>query len=486
MNPVVALFLLSILPAAPALGPPQFDTVAELRASLRADQSSRRLDGVRFLQEYSWPRSATPDAAERHQVTVDLLRLLGDPATDVRAAALDVLCSWHDTDQLTTTGRKAFVRALGPLVADKAHPQRVKLARRLAKLDPEQVPTATSALREALTGSTGEPERVEAAVGLAELSPDDKVVGVKALREVMTDGKNADARVDAARAVVKLEPRDQPAAGKVCREVAVTATGMTVLSAASALRKWKEIDSAEWTRLVAAGMERSDDAIDRGNLATALAVMRPDPKIAVPALLRVMKGTGGYARVKAAEAVLDLDPTRGPEVVPVARELLKDPDARGDAAQLIGRLAPMAKDALADLRAALKESPPKDNPIRAIDRINLLTAIGQVDPAGGPEAVAGLREYLRGPNDWGRTVAIGAARRLGPPAKELVPDLIRIARDSSGAWVRLNVAHALGDIGRGSSEAEALLREWIAESDSDLRPAAEAALQKLTAKPDPK
>jgi hypothetical protein len=363
---------------------------------------------------------------------------------------------------------------------------RVKLARRLAKLDPEEAPAATAALREALAGESSEANRVDAAVGLAELSPDDKAVAVKVLREVMTGGKDADARVDAARAAVRLEPEAQPAAAKVCREVAARGDGMAVLYAASALRKWKEIDSAEWTRLVAAGMERSPDPIDRGNLATALAVMRPDPKEAVPVLLRVMRGTGGYARVQAASAVLDLDPARGPDVLPVARELLKDPDVRGEAAQILGRLGPLAKDSLGDLRAALKEPPPKDEPRRAADRINLLTAIGQVDPAGIPEAVTGLREYLRGPPGWGRDVSIGAVRRLGPAGKDLAPDLVRIARDDKSAWLRPGIAEVLGEVGRGSREAEELLREWIAENDPGLRPAAEAALKKLTAKTEPK
>ena len=193
-----------------------------------------------------------------------------------------MLCSWHDTDQLTTTGRKAFVRALGPFVADKAHPQRVKLARRLAKLDPKEAPTATSALREALAGPTTEAERVEAAIGLAELSPDDKPLAVKTLREAMTSGKDARSRVltlpgplsswnrrsqpPRPRSVRRWRPR-QWDAGAVRRVGLAQVEGDRL---------------AEWSRLVAAGMERTDDSIDRGNLATALGVMRPASKVAVP------------------------------------------------------------------------------------------------------------------------------------------------------------------------------------------------------------
>lgn len=486
MNASLTLLVLSTLPAAPALGPPQFDTIPELRAAFRADQSSRRLDAVRFLRDGGWPRAAEPDPADRHQLTTDLLRLLGDPAADVRAAALHVLCAWQDSDQLTVTGRKAFVRALGPLVADKAHPWRVKLARRLAKFDLEQAPAAARALREALAGRPTEADRVEAAVGLAELSPDDKAVAVQALREVMAAGKDADARVDAARAVVPLDPAARPVAIKVCREVAAQGTGMAVLSAASALRKWKEVDAAEWSRLVAGGMERSPDPIDRGNLATALAVMRPEPKEAVPALVRVMTGTGAYARVKAAEAVLLLDPGRGPEVVPVARELLTDPDVRGQAAQVLGKVGPGAKDTLPDLRAALKECPLRDDVRRILDRVALLTAIGQVDPAGVPEAVAGLREHLRDRSDWARYTAVGAIGNLGPAAREAVPDLIGFARGNPSTLYRMGVARALGETAHGHREAEVLLREWAQEDDPFLRPAAEAALRKVTAKPDPK
>src|SRR5690349_17913656 len=148
------------MPAAPALGPPQFESVADAHAALRADPPGRRLDAVRFLRDYAWPRSAEVTPAGRDQLTDDLVRLLDDKAADVRDAALDVLCDWHDGDVLTEHGRKAFARALGRLIVDRKHPQRVRLARRLAKVDPTLVPAAIVALRDALAGPLAEGDRV--------------------------------------------------------------------------------------------------------------------------------------------------------------------------------------------------------------------------------------------------------------------------------------------------------------------------------------
>jgi hypothetical protein len=93
--------------------------------------------------------------------------------------------------------------------------------------------------------------------------------------------------------------------------------------------------------------------IDRGNMASALGWLGPKRgKAAIPALLKVMAGSGEYARVNAAWALLDIDPSRGTDVLPVARAGLKDPvtrycgshpdearaDRQGHAARPAGRL----------------------------------------------------------------------------------------------------------------------------------------------------
>ena len=100
--------------------------------------------------------------------------------------------------------------------------------------------------------------------------------------------------------------------------------------------------------------------------------------------------------------------------------------------------------------------------------------------------MAGLREYLRDQNDWGGTRRSGPSGASGRPPKELVPDLIGIARDEPATWLRFGVAQRPGRDRPGQPGGRSLLREWIADNDPDLRPAAEAALKKLTAKPDPK
>jgi hypothetical protein len=83
-------------------------------------------------------------------------------------------------------------------------------------------------------------------------------------------------------------------------------------------------------------------------------------------------------------------------------------------------------------------------------------------------------------------MAVGAIGSLGPAAGEALPDVVRLGRTTPSTVERMGVARVLGEIGRGSREAEALLREWAADADPFLRPAAEAALKKLTARPVPK
>jgi HEAT repeat protein len=198
-----------------------------------------------------------------------------------------------------------------------------------------------------------------------------------------------------------------------------------------------------------------------------------------------MAGPGDYARVNAAWALLEIDPTTGKEVFPVARAVLKAPDLRGTAAGLLAKLGPTAAAALPDLRAALKDLPARDDDW-SLDRVSVLTAIGAVDPAGVPEAVAGLREVLRTSKAWKQSFAADALRKFGPAAGPAVPELLAYGRSRADGVFRVGLARTFGEIGPGASAAEPLLREWATGEDEDLRQAATDALGRITGKPGPK
>ena len=480
MTSFFTLLLLTAIQSALALGPPKFASVEEVLTALRSDQPGRRLAAARFLShsaDHDWVHRG------RDRISSGLTALLDDKEPDVRDSVLDTLGLWLAHGTLSDEARADFAKALRPLVKRRGHPVRAGLARKLAALDPAEKPTAVAALRDLLDHDTNEASRVNAATGLIELSPHDKPLVIKTLRSVMTDGKSAAPRVDAAEKLVKLEPEDQPAAIKVCREIARTAAGMPALSAATALRWFKEIDFEEWVILVAGGMERSDDPNDHGNMASVLSIQGPKGKAAVPSLLRVMAGSSDFARVNAASALLAIDPTREKEVLPVALAGLKDPYMRGTAADILDKLGPAARNTLPDLRAALKAVAAQDDDWRASQRVSLLTAIGKVDPAGIPEAVAGLRDIFRRSNSMTQLHAASALGKFGPAAKEAVPDLVEYGRSRAIGISRVALAVTLGKIGSGARAAEPLLREWAKAEDEDLRKAAEEALVRIAGKP---
>jgi HEAT repeat protein len=208
----------------------------------------------------------------------------------------------------------------------------------------------------------------------------------------------------------------------------------------------------------------------------------------------------------------------GRAAVPVLADVLRTSDnaeARWKAADLLGRLGPATHEspaALSSLTAALKD----DNAhVRAV----AATALASIGPAG-PDAFPVLQEMLSTPESLpalralarygadaapaiGKILALlqhkddseirwNAARtlaKIGPPAKEAVPNLIAALTDSD-ALVREHAAEALGDIGPQAKEAIPALEKVLKDPDARVRrdavrslgqmgPAAKSAIESI-------
>jgi HEAT repeat protein len=113
------------------------------------------------------------------------------------------------------------------------------------------------------------------------------------------------------------------------------------------------------------------------------------------------------------------------------------------------------------------------------ERVNILTAIGKVDPAGVPEAVAGLREMLRRPKTYSAMSVVSALRKFGPAAGPAVPELIEYGRAGAVGTPRTDLARTFAAIGPAAKAAEPLLKEWAKDEDEYLREAAADALARI-------
>jgi HEAT repeat protein len=187
----------------------------------------------------------------------------------------------------------------------------------------------------------------------------------------------------------------------------------------------------------------------------------------------------------------------GRSAVPVLADVLRtseNPEARWKAADLLGRLGPAAHElpaALLSLTTALKDD---SSQVRAV----AATALASIGSAG-PDALLALQDMLSTPESlpalralagYGADAApaIGqilvllkhkddseirwnAARtlgKIGPAAKEAVPDLIAALKDSD-ALVREHAAEALGDIGPQAKESISALEKVLKDPDARVR-----------------
>src|SRR5262245_8588645 len=176
----------------------------------------------------------------------------------------------------------------------------------------------------------------------------------------------------------------------------------------------------------------------------ARALPRP-PKFVRQLADEVTKAKDPRDRARAVEALAQIGP-KAEVAIPALRAALDDDDrlVQARAIEALGRIGPAAKSAIPQLMEFLK---PKrnldDSDARAVVRRQAFLGVTKDALVGiGEPAVPAVAELLV--SDVAREQAIGAEllARIGPPAKNALPDLERLFKSSKDPVVRIWTAAA--------------------------------------------
>lgn len=232
-----------------------------------------------------------------------------------------------------------------------------------------------------------------------------------------------------------------------------------------------------------AGALRDENTVVRTLAASALEHMGPDAGAAVPSLVEALKDEEQRVRLAAIDALGKIGPAAesaipelrrialdnaagawtaidalgriGMPAAPTLTELLshKDADVRRFAAQEFARIGPEAKAAVPVLTRLLKD----DNvDVRLEAAVALYAIDGRIDESI-PVLIEGLKASPR--------YVSGAVIRIGPPAKAVVAELIKLVRETNEEQVRDRAVTALGYIGPEAKDAVPLLLELARPMD---------------------
>ncbi len=161
----------------------------------------------------------------------------------------------------------------------------------------------------------------------------------------------------------------------------------------------------------------------------------------------------------------------GAAAVPALGKALKDPDqsVRLQAARVLGNLGPAAREALPDLVDALSGA---NGPVRAL----AARAVGRIGAPARP-TVPHLLVLLKDPDQRAREAAVRALIRIGPVAVEnVVPALAKAVQNDDDAAVRRLAAGALGEYGPDAKGAVTALTHALDDEEPDVKIAAAIVL----------
>ena len=253
------------------------------------------------------------------------------------------------------------------------------------------------------------------------------------------------------------------------------------------------------------------DPLTRHNAAVGLVGHAPGLEVFPPLFAEV--GTPfGRSLTDRPESILRkvVEQSNDRRLIPLLLDGLKtgNPSQRALAAQALGLLKPVPREALAPLAATLRD-PEVDVRTNAV---YTLTRLGQ-QPNGGPGVTPALLGALKDPEPGVRKVAASAFRSMeapprgaisalvetlrdtnaevraeaafglmgfhSPPAREAVPALSTAFAQDPDRQVRVNAARALGLMGPVARDAVPVLRAGLRDADERVRDAAAEALQAI-------
>ncbi|REK11400.1 MAG: hypothetical protein DWQ37_14035 [Planctomycetota bacterium] len=195
----------------------------------------------------------------------------------------------------------------------------------------------------------------------------------------------------------------------------------------------------------------------------ALEKIKPEPSVVIDALGKALEDPDPAVRVAALSALTDA----GETAVPVLGKALGNADTRYWAALALGELGPVAKGAVSELAAALKDDRPEV-------RREVLIALARIGPDAAP-AVKDITPLLDDSDDSVAHAAGFALGAIGPKAASAT-DALTKAMDHDDSLEECVYCWALARIEPKNEEAREHAIEMLVAAANDENPRVQAAV----------
>jgi HEAT repeat protein len=381
--------------------------------------------------------------------------LLKDQERGVRFRA--GLALWRIAGQ-----KKPAIAALTEAIRDPARTDRVRLLFNLVEFGPEAVSAAPAVLE--LVADSDPVLRQQATQLLQKFGP-----GVVSVLAAALEGKDARQRRNAAEVLGRMGTFGREAQSALLRRLDDEDKRLRT-DCARAL--WSQGQTTEVVAAVLLDAARTGSTTQRQNILDTIGYGTRS-NLAAPILKELLQTSDLLTRVRAANALWDLDPQPKP-VLPIYLQGIKDPDfrIRHQAAEGLVRLGPAAREAIPALIEILKA------PTGGFGN-EVYEALGRMDAPGLP-SILGL---LDNPESRVRNLGCQVIAALGPAAATAVPKLIPLLKDQD-LGVRRAAVQALSRIGAAARPATEALAELTRDKNILVRLESLTALEQI--RPDPR
>jgi HEAT repeat protein/beta-lactamase regulating signal transducer with metallopeptidase domain len=423
-----------------------------------ADEYEHYYNAIEDLELYG------PDAIAA--ALPELVEMLADP---------DEIPRFRGWQALSVVGPQRLATVVPELISimkSGSPPARALAARVAARLEPQAGRQAVSTLVEMLRDPDAEVS-IRAASALGHLAPTEARAAVPMLKAHLREGP-PEIRIAAAGALAQCGPDEAQKAVPLLleflrdpddeiwqRAAQALSQGGVVIPKAAFPEIMKMLQTPRTRHRTAQILARVDprgleEALpeltemlnDRQVRLVAVQVlgrMGPAARPAIPAILESMKNADAGFKGIAVQVVSRLSGDK--EAVPALIKLLKDPQRRLLAVQMLGRMGPAAKPAVPAIVETMKNADPafKSAALQALSQLG-----------GNDNTVPELIELLKDPGQ--RLQAVQILGRMGPAAKSAVPAVIQAMKDGTSGF-RLIALQMLPRMGADPKEMEGVLSE---------------------------
>ncbi len=295
------------------------------------------------------------------------------------------------------------------------------------------------------------------------------------LLEHALDDKDPFLQVTAAWSYVRLVENEQPAG--LAKAVKIVVAGLAskdprVRNAAVRALADPDLPREQLRDVFRQALLELHDAGSVRDVIDALATLGPD---VVPGCVRVLQEPGNPLRGHALQLLIKIGPDAA-AARPALEALLADPapELRREALFALGAIGPAAGEATGRVAARLTD---EDREVRHA----ACYALGKMGSTAAA-ALPALRKAMDSDDEFLQVAAVWAALKISPQDTALqqiaVPHLVKALRDVR-VHVRLEAAHALGELGVAAKSAARALEEALLDENEDVRAAAAQALKSL-------